>query len=202
MKKRIIFFCVILTLFLLYGCVQSNMSNMYKDTWTTYTLSSKTSHAFFSASPEDSIKKICDSKWVGGHYRDASVDEEGNLILTLSKDDIAHWKEEITNDIKKVMESSQKDRDGGYTKINDNYHYIECKVQREYNLAAGFEITEAAVDCGIMQMLNGEDANCWKVDITIIDLDTGRIVSECKGFPEEKLHIGVEEWEKIINKKE
>ena len=197
MKKKIWIICVLAIACVLCGCM-SEPSETDETTWTTYVINDKTCRMVYSAPPEEAVEKIDRSEWVGGHYREARVDEEGNFVLTLSEDDIAHWKKEMESNLKTLMEGSVKDNDGSYLKVSDDYHQITTKVQEEYAMGAAIGVQMAMLWCATMQMLNGEDPNDWWVDVTFIDLESGNVVKEWKDFPKknEGNKITKEDWER------
>ena len=197
MKMKRILVSVLVLALLFCGCSMKQAQEEQKN-WTTYVINDETCRAVYSAPPEEAVTKISKSEWVGGHYRDASVDEEGNFVLTLSEDDIAHWKKEMERNLEMLVNSASKDNDGGYLKISDDYHQLISKVQEENALAAGIEMQMAQIWCATMQMLNGEDPNEWWVDIKYIDLESGNTVFECKDFPRtcRGYEITPEDWEK------
>ena len=197
MKMKRILVSVLALALLFCGCSMKQAQEEQKN-WTTYVINSDTCMAVYSAPPEEAITKISKSEWVGGHYRDASVDEDGNFVLTLSEDDIAHWKKEMEENLETLVKSSSKDNDGEYLKISDDYHQISTKAKKEYALGAAVGVQMATIWCATMQMLNGEDPNEWWVDIEVIDLESGNIVLNCKDFPRtnRKFSIDHEDWEK------
>ena len=194
--KKILVSVLVLTL-LFCGCSMKQAQEEQKN-WTTYVINDETCRAVYSAPPEEAITKISKSEWVGGHYRDASVDEDGNFVLTLSEDDIAHWKKEMEENLETLVKSSSKDNDGEYLKISDDYHQISTKAKKEYALGAAVGVQMATIWCATMQMLNGEDPNEWWVDIEFIDLESGNTVLECKEFPRtsKDFSVNLEDWEK------
>ena len=197
MKMKKILVSVLVLALLFCGCSMQQAQEDQRN-WTTYVINSDTCMAVYSCTPEENVQTMDDSDWIRGHYRDASVDEEGNFVLTLSEDDIAHWKKEMEENLEMLVNSASKDNDGGYLKISDDYHNLTSKVQEENALAAGMEIQMASLWCATMQMLNGEDPNEWWVDIEVIDLESGNIVLNCKDFPRtnRKFSIDHEDWEK------
>ena len=195
MKMKRILVSVLALALLFCGCSMKQAQEEQKN-WTTYVINSDTCMAVYSAPPEEAITKISKSEWVGGHYRDASVDEDGNFVLTLSEDDIAHWKKEMEENfarVRKAAEDSECSLD-----IGDDYHSITSTVPEEYAFEASIDVYTSVLWCATMQMLNGEDPNEWWVDIKYVDIETGNTVLECKDFPRtsKDFSVNLEDWEK------
>ena len=197
MKKKIWIICVLAIACVLCGCM-SEPSEAEKATWTTYVINDKTCRMVYSCSAEEAAEDFATFKEIDGHVRETSLDEEGNFVLTLSEDDIAHWKKEMESNLQTLMEGSTKDNDGGYLRVSDDYHQITTKVQEEYAMGAGIGVLMATLWCATMQMLNGEDPNEWWVDVTFIELESGNVVKEWKDFPRknEGNKITKEDWER------
>ena len=183
MKKKIWIICVLAIACVLCGCM-SEPSETDETTWTTYVINDKTCRMVYSCSPEENVATMDDSDWIRGHYREASVDEEGNFVLTLSEDDIAHWKKEMEENFERIIKAA-KDSDCSL-EIGDDYHSITSTIPQEYALGAGMDVLPAQLWCATMQMLNGEDPNEWWVDVTFIDLESGNVVMECRDFSKNK----------------
>ena len=195
MKMKRILVSVLVLALLFCGCSMKQAQEEQKN-WTTYVINSDTCMAVYSAPPEEAITKISKSEWVGGHYRDASVDEDGNFVLTLSEDDIAHWKKEMEENfarVRKAAEDSECSLD-----IGEDYHSITSTVPEEYAFEASIDVYTSVLWCATMQMLNGEDPNEWWVDIKYVDIETGNTVLECKDFPRtsKDFSVNLEDWEK------
>ena len=195
MKMKKILVSVLVLALLFCGCSMKQAQEDQKN-WTTYVINDETCRAVYSAPPEEAVTKISKSEWVGGHYRDASVDEEGNFVLTLSEDDIAHWKKEMEENfarVRKAAEDSECSLD-----IGDDYHSIISTIPEKYAFEAGTDVYFSTIWCATMQMLNGEDPNEWWVDIEFIDLESGNTVLECKDFPRtsKDFSVNLEDWEK------
>ena len=195
MKMKRILVSVLALALLFCGCSMKQAQEEQKN-WTTYVINSDTCMAVYSAPPEEAITKISKSEWVGGHYRDASVDEDGNFVLTLSEDDIAHWKKEMEENfarVRKAAEDSECSLD-----IGDDYHSIISTIPEKYAFEAGMDVYFSTIWCATMQMLNGEDPNEWWVDIKYVDIETGNTVLECKDFPRtsREYNLKAEDWEK------
>ena len=195
MKKKIWIICVLAIACVLCGCM-SEPSETDEPTWTTYVINDKTCRMVYSCSPEENVATMDDSDWIRVHYREASVDEEGNFVLTLSEDDIAHWKKEMEENFDRIIKAA-KDSDCSL-EIGDDYHSITSTIPQEYALGAGMDVLPAQLWCATMQMLNGEDPNEWWVDVTFIDLESGNDVMECKDFPRtnDGFEIDPEDWER------
>ena len=195
MKMKKILVSVLALALLFCGCSMQQAQEEQKN-WTTYVINDKTCRAVYSAPPKEAITKISKSEWVGGHYRDASVDEDGNFVLTLSEDDIAHWKKEMEENfarVRKAAEDSECSLD-----IGEDYHSITSTVPEEYAFEASIDVYTSVLWCATMQMLNGEDPNEWWVDIKYVDIETGNTVLECKDFPRtsKDFSVNLEDWEK------
>ena len=195
MKMKRILVSVLVLALLFCGCSMQQAQEEQKN-WTTYVINDKTCRAVYSAPPKEAITKISKSEWVGWHYRDASVDEDGNFVLTLSEDDIVHWKKEMEENfarVRKAAEDSECSLD-----IGEDYHSIISTIPEKYAFEAGMEIQMASLWCATMQMLNGEDPNEWWVDIKYVDIETGNTVLECKDFPRtsREYNLKAEDWEK------
>ena len=194
--KRIIVSVLALALALLFCGCSMQQAQEDQENWTTYVINNDTCMAVYSAPPEEAVTKISKSEWVGGHYRDASVDEEENFVLTLSEDDIAHWKKEMEENfarVRKAAEDSECSLD-----IGEDYHSITSTVPEEYAFEASIDVYTSVLWCATMQMLNGEDPNEWWVDIKYVDIESGNTVLECKDFPRtsEDFSVNLEDWEK------
>ena len=195
MKMKRILVSVLALALLFCGCSMQQAQEEQKN-WTTYVINNDTCMAVYSAPPEEAITKISKSEWVGGHYRDASVDEDGNFVLTLSEDDIAHWKKEMEENfarVRKAAEDSECSLD-----IGEDYHSIISTIPEKYAFEAGMDVYFSTIWCATMQMLNGEDPNEWWVDIKYVDIETGNTVLECKDFPRtsREYNLKAEDWEK------
>ena len=197
MKMKKILVSVLALALLFCGCSMQQAQEEQKN-WTTYVINDKTCRAVYSCTAEEAADSFSSFEEIDGHVRKTSIDEEGNFVLTLSEDDIAHWKKEMEENLEMLVNSASKDNDGGYLKISDDYHNLTSKVQEENALAAGIEMQMAQIWCATMQMLNGEDPNEWWVDIKYIDLESGNTVFECKDFPRTRrgYEITPEDWEK------
>ena len=195
MKKKRILVSVLALALLFCGCSMKQAQEEQKN-WTTYVINDETCRAVYSAPPEEAVTKISKSEWVGGHYRDASVDEEGNFVLTLSEDDIAHWKKEMEENFARVRKAAEDSECS--LEIGDDYHSIISTIPEKYAFEAGMDVYFSTIWCATMQMLNGEDPNEWWVDIKYVDIETGNTVLECKDFPRtsREYSLKAEDWEK------
>ena len=195
MKMKRILVSVLVLALLFCGCSMKQAQEDQKN-WTTYVINDETCRAVYSAPPEEAVTKISKSEWVGGHYRDASVDEEGNFVLTLSEDDIAHWKKEMEENFARVRKAAEDSECS--LEIGDDYHSIISTIPEKYAFEAGTDVYFSTIWCATMQMLNGEDPNEWWVDIEFIDLESGNTVLECKDFPRtsKDFSVNLEDWEK------
>ena len=195
MKMKRILVSVLVLALLFCGCSMQQAQEDQKN-WTTYVINDETCRAVYSCTPEENVQTMDDSDWIRGHYRDASVDEEGNFVLTLSEDDIAHWKKEMEENfarVRKAAEDSECSLD-----IGDDYHSIISTIPEKYAFEAGMDVYFSTIWCATMQMLNGEDPNEWWVDIKYVDIETGNTVLECKDFPRtsREYNLKAEDWEK------
>ena len=195
MKKNIFIICTIALVFLAYSYM-SEPSEAEKATWTTYVINDKTCRMVYSCSAEEAAEDFATFKEIDGHVRETSLDEEGNFVLTLSEDDIAHWKKEMEENFARIIKAA-KDSDCSL-EIGDDYHSITSTIPQEYALGAGMDVLPAQLWCATMQMLNGEDPNEWWVDVTFIDIESGNVVMECKDFPRtsDGFEIDPEDWER------
>ena len=195
MKMKRILVSVLVLALLFCGCSMKQAQEEQKN-WTTYVINDETCRAVYSAPPEEAVTKISKSEWVGGHYRDASVDEEGNFVLTLSEDDIAHWKKEMEENFARVRKAAEDSECS--LEIGDDYHSIISTIPEKYAFEAGTDVYFSTIWCATMQMLNGEDPNEWWVDIKYVDIETGNTVLECKDFPRtsKDFSVNLEDWEK------
>ena len=159
--KKILVSVLVLTL-LFCGCSMKQAQEEQKN-WTTYVINDETCRAVYSCTPEENVQTIDDSDWIRGHYRDASVDEEGNFVLTLSEDDIAHWKKEMEENFARVRKAAEDSECS--LEIGDDYHSIISTIPEKYAFEAGMDVYFSTIWCATMQMLNGEDPNEWWVDI-------------------------------------
>ena len=192
--KKILVSVLVLTL-LFCGCSMQQAQEDQKN-WTTYVINSDTCMAVYSCTPEENVQTMDDSDWIRGHYRDASVDEDGNFVLTLSEDDIAHWKKEMEENFARVRKAAEDSECS--LEIGDDYHSITSTVPEEYAFEASIDVYTSVLWCATMQMLNGEDPNEWWVDIKYVDIETGNTVLECKDFPRtsKDFSVNLEDWEK------
>ena len=192
--KKILVSVLVLTL-LFCGCSMQQAQEDQKN-WTTYVINSDTCMAVYSCTPEENVQTMDDSDWIRGHYRDASVDEEGNFVLTLSEDDIAHWKKEMEENFARVRKAAEDSECS--LEIGDDYHSIISTIPEKYAFEAGMDVYFSTIWCATMQMLNGEDPNEWWVDIKYVDIETGNTVLECKDFPRtsREYNLKAEDWEK------
>ena len=195
MKMKRILVSVLVLALLFCGCSMQQAQEDQKN-WTTYVINSDTCMAVYSCTPEENVQTMDDSDWIRGHYRDASVDEEGNFVLTLSEDDIAHWKKEMEENFARVRKAAEDSECS--LEIGDDYHSITSTVPEEYAFEASIDVYTSVLWCATMQMLNGEDPNEWWVDIEFIDLESGNTVLECKDFPRtsKDFSVNLEDWEK------
>ena len=195
MKMKKILVSVLVLALLFCGC-SMQQAQEDQENWTTYVINDETCRAVYSAPPEEAVTKIFKSEWVGGHYRDASVDEDGNFVLTLSEDDIAHWKKEMEENFARVRKAAEDSECS--LEIGDDYHSIISTIPEKYAFEAGMDVYFSTIWCATMQMLNGEDPNEWWVDIKYVDIETGNTVLECKDFPRtsREYNLKAEDWEK------
>ena len=195
MKMKKILVSVLVLALLFCGC-SMQQAQEDQENWTTYVINDKTCRAVYSAPPEEAVTKIFKSEWVGGHYRDASVDEDGNFVLTLSEDDIAHWKKEMEENFARVRKAAEDSECS--LEIGDDYHSIISTIPEKYAFEAGMDVYFSTIWCATMQMLNGEEPNEWWVDIKYVDIETGNTVLECKDFPRtsREYNLKAEDWEK------
>ena len=195
MKMKRILVSVLVLALLFCGCSMQQAQEEQKN-WTTYVINDKTCRAVYSCTPEENVQTMDDSDWIRGHYRDASVDEEGNFVLTLSEDDIAHWKKEMEENFARVRKAAEDSECS--LEIGDDYHSITSTVPEEYAFEASIDVYTSVLWCATMQMLNGEDPNEWWVDIKYVDIETGNTVLECKDFPRtsKDFSVNLEDWEK------
>ena len=195
MKMKKILVSVLVLALLFCGCSMQQAQEDQKN-WTTYVINDKTCRAVYSCTPEENVQTMDDSDWIRGHYRDASVDEDGNFVLTLSEDDIAHWKKEMEENFARVRKAAEDSECS--LEIGEDYHSITSTVPEEYAFEASIDVYTSVLWCATMQMLNGEDPNEWWVDIEFIDLESGNTVLECKDFPRtsKDFSVNLEDWEK------
>ena len=195
MKMKKILVSVLVLALLFCGC-SMQQAQEDQENWTTYVINDETCRAVYSAPPEEAVTKIFKSEWVGGHYRDASVDEDGNFVLTLSEDDIAHWKKEMEENFARVRKAAEDSECS--LEIGDDYHSIISTIPEKYAFEAGMDVYFSTIWCATMQMLNGEDPNEWWVDIKYVDIESGNTVLECKDFPRtsKDFSVNLEDWEK------
>lgn len=195
MKKKRIIVSVLALALLFCGCSMKQAQEDQKN-WTTYVINDKTCRAVYSCTPEENVQTMDDSDWIRGHYRDASVDEDGNFVLTLSEDDIAHWKKEMEENFARVRKAAEDSECS--LEIGDDYHSIISTIPEKYAFEAGMDVYFSTIWCATMQMLNGEDPNEWWVDIKYVDIETGNTVLECKDFPRtsREYNLKAEDWEK------
>ena len=195
MKMKRILVSVLVLALLFCGCSMQQAQEEQKN-WTTYVINDKTCRAVYSCTPEENVQTMDDSDWIRGHYRDASVDEEGNFVLTLSEDDIAHWKKEMEENFARVRKAAEDSECS--LEIGDDYHSIISTIPEKYAFEAGMDVYFSTIWCATMQMLNGEDPNEWWVDIKYVDIETGNTVLECKDFPRtsREYNLKAEDWEK------
>ena len=121
MKMKKILASVLVLALLFCGCSMKQAQEEQKN-WTTYVINSDTCMAVYSCTPEENVQTMDDSDWIRGHYRDASVDEEGNFVLTLSEDDIAHWKKEMEENFARVRKAAEDSECS--LEIGDDYNSI------------------------------------------------------------------------------
>ena len=195
MKMKKILVSVLVLALLFCGC-SMQQAQEDQENWTTYVINDKTCRAVYSCTPEENVQTMDDSDWIRGHYRDASVDEEGNFVLTLSEDDIAHWKKEMEENFARVRKAAEDSECS--LEIGDDYHSIISTIPEKYAFEAGMDVYFSTIWCATMQMLNGEDPNEWWVDIKYVDIETGNTVLECKDFPRtsREYNLKAEDWEK------
>ena len=195
MKMKRILVSVLVLALLFCGCSMQQAQEEQKN-WTTYVINDKTCRAVYSCTPEENVQTMDDSDWIRGHYRDASVDEEGNFVLTLSEDDIAHWKKEMEENFARVRKAAEDSECS--LEIGDDYHSIISTIPEKYAFEAGMDVYFSTIWCATMQMLNGEDPNEWWVDIKYVDIESGNTVLECKDFPRtsKDFSVNLEDWEK------
>ena len=195
MKMKKILVSVLVLALLFCGC-SMQQAQEEQENWTTYVINDKTCRAVYSCTPEENVQTMDDSDWIRGHYRDASVDEEGNFVLTLSEDDIAHWKKEMEENFARVRKAAEDSECS--LEIGDDYHSIISTIPEKYAFEAGMDVYFSTIWCATMQMLNGEDPNEWWVDIKYVDIETGNTVLECKDFPRtsREYNLKAEDWEK------
>ena len=195
MKMKKILVSVLVLALLFCGC-SMQQAQEDQENWTTYVINDKTCRAVYSCTPEENVQTMDDSDWIRGHYRDASVDEEGNFVLTLSEDDIAHWKKEMEENFARVRKAAEDSECS--LEIGDDYHSIISTIPEKYAFEAGMDVYFSTIWCATMQMLNGEDPNEWWVDIKYVDIETGNTVLECKDFPRtsREYSLKAEDWEK------
>ena len=195
MKMKRILVSVLVLALLFCGCSMKQAQEEQKN-WTTYVINDKTCRAVYSCTPEENVQTMDDSDWIRGHYRDASVDEDGNFVLTLSEDDIAHWKKEMEENFARVRKAAEDSECS--LEIGDDYHSIISTIPEKYAFEAGMDVYFSTIWCATMQMLNGEDPNEWWVDIKYVDIETGNTVLECKDFPRtsREYNLKAEDWEK------
>ena len=195
MKMKKILVSVLVLALLFCGCSMQQAQEDQRN-WTTYVINSDTCMAVYSCTPEENVQTMDDSDWIRGHYRDASVDEDGNFVLTLSEDDIAHWKKEMEENFARVRKAAEDSECS--LEIGEDYHSITSTVPEEYAFEASIDVYTSVLWCATMQMLNGEDPNEWWVDIKYVDIESGNTVLECKDFPRtsEDFSVNLEDWEK------
>ena len=195
MKMKRILVSVLVLALLFCGCSMKQAQEEQKN-WTTYVINDKTCRAVYSCTPEENVQTMDGSDWIRGHYRDASVDEDGNFVLTLSEDDIAHWKKEMEENFARVRKAAEDSECS--LEIGDDYHSIISTIPEKYAFEAGMDVYFSTIWCATMQMLNGEDPNEWWVDIKYVDIETGNTVLECKDFPRtsREYNLKAEDWEK------
>ena len=195
MKMKKILVSVLVLALLFCGC-SMQQAQEDQENWTTYVINDKTCRAVYSCTPEENVQTMDDSDWIRGHYRDASVDEDGNFVLTLSEDDIAHWKKEMEENFARVRKAAEDSECS--LEIGDDYHSIISTIPEKYAFEAGMDVYFSTIWCATMQMLNGEDPNEWWVDIKYVDIETGNTVLECKDFPRtsREYNLKAEDWEK------
>lgn len=197
MKKGVILLLIGVILLSFAGCgLPIDIDSLSISKNSQYVLEPKTCKTLIGGTPAEAETVLANSHWVEGHFQSAVEDEEGNLVLTLSKKDKEHWENHINQVINNRIELDAAD---GYKFIvGDDYKSIETHTTKEVYLADGYNIMRISLFCGIMQMLNGEDINNWYIDIKMVDLETGALIKEVR-FPENNLNVTDEDWERALN---
>lgn len=200
MKRIFVILVFVLILQYVSGCVvlEDRNSITFQEN-SQYVLKPITCKSFFGCQPKEAEQVLINSYWAEGHFQSAIVDEKGNLILTLSKEDIEHWSNYINQLIQKRSELDAGD--GCRFIVDDDYKSIESHVTKELYPAAGYNIGYISIFCGIMQMLNGNDFNNWYVDIKMFDVETEILIQESR-FPVEKFEVSNEDWDRALNSAE
>ena len=195
MKKKRILVSVLALALLFCGCSMKQAQEDQKN-WTTYVINDETCRAVYSCTAEEAADSFSSFEEIDGHVRKTSIDEEGNFVLTLSEDDIAHWKKEMEENFARVRKAAEDSECS--LEIGDDYHSITSTVPEEYAFEASIDVYTSVLWCATMQMLNGEDPNEWWVDIKYVDIETGNTVLECKDFPRtsKDFSVNLEDWEK------
>ncbi len=161
----------------------------------TYILSSSACRSVFGLEPNQMESALMRADWSNGHFQSAKQNEEGNLVLVLSEEDIEHWKQYF-NDIIQTREEIDA-ADGYLFSVSEDYKHIETDATKEDFHIAVLNMGYIAAYCGVMQMLNGEDMETWYVDLKLFDHETSVLIDECR-FPQSNFEVSEEEWDAAL----
>ena len=191
MKKYIAFMLTIVLLLCSTGCSSIALQNNNHE----FIITPKRCNSLFSCNPNEVRDAFEHSPWIEGHFVSATENEDGNLLLVLSDSDIRFWKAYIEKKIEKYHELSKVD--GLRFELNESYTSLTYYSTKELMLAVGWTMTEIALYCGLMQMLNGDDPNTWYVDVAMADVETGKIVGQGR-IPDEEFNVSSEDWDRVL----
>lgn len=157
---------------------------------TTYVLPSRTSSALFGLKPTEFLETYIKFYDTCEDFRDkASIDDNGNLVLRLSRE-----QKQAALDFYRFDPDKFDDVPG--VDVADDYTGFTITGDRETVKNAIWGNFKFATFCnlGFRQLFSGEDPETISVTCTIIEESTGKVIYKAV-WPEETVSFSLEDWE-------
>lgn len=200
MKKiRLVCFLFIVVLSLsslLFGCYKTNNSDTDQlDTNEyVYVINRKTCKALFKNYPEKISSSLETSSWAKGNYRSASVDEEGNLKLILTRNDIDEWNAHFDSVILNNTEPNKEGADS--LNVSDALDKIVISTTKNTFSSSIIKIASIIPCCELRRLLNGEASSELSIAIEVYDTITGELVKKGTVDTENEFNLSTSDWDK------
>ena len=166
-KHRIVLSTILLTLMLLFS------SCSFASKKITYTLTPEACQAVFGCTPYGFVSRKENEIFRGmdDFYKKADV-QNGNLILTMSRERVEQWKALCLEGIEKVIQVKSID-----VSINDDYSKITCGYTENSTTSDEFSIAyvNPISCCSSLQFLNDPHKENISVEYCIINAKTNEV---------------------------
>lgn len=187
-KKIVAIFCsVVLALAILVGVLWMLQSK--EEERMTYVLTPQMVSAFFGVELEDFFNAPVDWNGACEDFRNhASIDQDGNLVLRLTDEQILTDLAAYDSDLERLDELEAVEISDDYTSITitGNKEEVFDVFEREFGVLTVFDMAHR-------QLYFGKDLDTISVTLTIVDKSSGQIIYNVT-WPDEAVVIDPKTW--------